>query len=739
MPWTIGGIPFDDDSLNVTACSVSKAAGGMDSASLTLAIPGDAAAPFAVDEDVDIATPGGVTFFRGIVADCRPNLTGESEGWILELDGRTASLKAITLQQPIACVPEEPEGEPVIKYGSLCNLGWSADGVRQNTAEIITDILTYAEGQNSNLTAGSILSGVEVTAPQMEVTDVTCEEAIRGVMRWHPDAVLWYDHASGQLNITRPGGMSSVSVQATGDTGVCTALSPGQRVVRKVRGVEINWQITSTLNGTEHVDIVKDSAGATTGRNIVRLTVPLQGAQGSTQSAEVEVAEIPEEPEEVTEDWLIAHFSQLRETGIDLDVVTGHAKVRSIAQTVLEEEEVGPGTTLESYPNELIKGSIHPWMASISACRVVLKVEIIFTGSREDNPRLYDMMEGSERRIFLQAEIMGTDAITKTYQASTGSAGESPITGMAADYYAALNTDWPEGSTTISAEEIDPAICPGKKLNVTGDVTVTGGLIQSCQYDVMEGITTVEYGPAGLLSPNDLVELLRTGSRSRPLVNGGGGFRTDSSAGAGGGSIKGATGGRITGGLVTPATPRALRPFHVTQVSCGETDGVVAVNAGRVAWAAHATTEDGNEWPVVESLRVEQDIAMEPGIAVSGSKKIWLRVPYSIRGSTTIRIADEASREPGATLTIDGADYGLTGVLATQFYYPEPTAAAYEARNTGAEDDPDPIDPAYAWLLVAQVVIDDGVMSITEYLYGTQWLGAVYNPDSRIRTLLVEL
>lgn len=737
MPdWTIGGQTFA--ALRVTKCSVSKNAGAKDTAILKLALEGDAAAPFALEADVDIVHPNGTTFFRGIVQVCEPCLSGRDEHWRLVLDGRPESLMQIGLKQPIACVPSTSGGPPVIKYDSQCLLGYADDGERQNTAEIISSMLAYAAGQNSNLTAGSVLSGTTITAPQMEVSDCLCGEAIRSVLRWHPDAIYWYDHSANTLNVHRPAALGTVTLAGTGagDGYQCTQLDVAPRLNRRPRGVEIYWRRTSTLDGAEHTDITVDSAGATTGRRVLTYTVPLQGAQITTQTQTVEVAEIPEDPEEVTEEWLMTHIPELKETGISLDVVIGYCKVRSIEQEVYEDEEVGPGTTLAAYPNELIKGTIQPWMAGISACRITVLVEVIFTGGRDDNPLLYDLMKGGELRAVWPVQMMGTDAITREYTTAAGSAGEEPVMGLAADIYDALDTDWPEGTATFVSEEVMTALHPGKRLTLTGAVPVTAALVQGCTYDVMTGTTTVAFGPAGVLSANDMIELMRAGRRSRPLTNTGGGFRTDSAASSG--RITGATGGRIMGSTTRVPTARVLLPFEVTQASCGETDGTVTIEPGRLAWWAYATVEDGNTWPTPESYNVEQDVA-GGGVSVTGNRNIWLKVPYSVRSSTTIKFADDATRNPGATLDIDGSMYGLTGVEATQFYYPEASAISYEARGTGEGDDPDFVDPAYGWVLLARVTIDDGVMSIKQYRTGTILMASVFNPDSRLRVVLSDL
>ena len=322
--------------------------------------------------------------------------------------------------------------------------------------------------------------------------------------------------------------------------------------------------------------------------------------------------------------------------------------------------------------------------------------------------------------------MVGTDAITKTYRASATVAGESPVTGLAADYYAALNTDWPEGSVAFVGEEVDIDLHPGKRLTLTGDVPVTTALIQAVEYDIMEGRTRVTFGPAGLLQPGDLVELLRAGNRSRPLVNVAGGFRTSSTTG-GATVIKGATGGRQTGATkVRPA--KSLVPWEVTQ----EGDDSVRINDGVVHSPSglNDSTTSGLAAFIdpVRSWHVLGNVVT----GVADGDSIWWKVPlsklyaYEATGTATPFVYDAGSGSAFVvSVTVPVHAYMFSIVEGAEA---EPGTFVASASRPAAEDvefDPEESDAnAWGWIEIARIAIDgDGVMTITPVQ-----IGAVYVP-----------
>lgn len=74
-------------------------------------------------------------------------------------------------------------------------LGQSTLGQRLNTKQQLEHIFAFAQRSGAPLRVGSI--NVEAEFPMDEVRDVTCAQAIRRVLRWHPDAVCWFDYTKG--------------------------------------------------------------------------------------------------------------------------------------------------------------------------------------------------------------------------------------------------------------------------------------------------------------------------------------------------------------------------------------------------------------------------------------------------------------------------------------------------------------------------------------------------------------
>jgi len=531
MPWEISTHGEFAD-IGVIGCTATFQNGGNDSCMLTIARDVDASGEWEEGDAVTITSPSG-TFFQGIVSGLELAADGGSEHHILTLSSRWKLLEEIVYLQPFA------SGElNATKYKSRVILGIDNTGARQTSAGIIASVLAYANTQGASIPLGGILSGVTLTPPQFEMVDATCAEVIRQVMRWHPDCVVYFDHAGG-------GGLHIVKAA---DLPTVSRSSAGQPAARKTprsalsRGVVIHYERSSVVNGQSYTEIVDDSAGVTTGPRVNHFTIPLRGPTIVTQEQAVETMDIPASTSDPNlGDWLKLKFPEIAEANPG----PGEIEVLSIKQTVKADEAIGPGSVLASYPRELIKGAIQPWMTGVSAAPVTVTVRLKFTGAADDNPDLYALFTGAHKVADFQVELMGTDALDQTYRTASGGGGETVPTGLAAAVYAAMSAEFAEGGYTHVGAEPDLALMPGRRLALTGPVAVTASPIQSSSVDVFSGRVSVAYGPQnGNLSPMDWLELQRAGERTRPLVNYPLTIRSDSTAAASG-AVTGATGGRV--------------------------------------------------------------------------------------------------------------------------------------------------------------------------------------------------
>lgn len=532
MAWSISpGGTFA--GLSVTGCSRNLQAGGRSTCEITFAKSLATAHAFEEDDVVTVTGPSGV-FFTGVVERPGRSAGGGAQNHTLTLTTKWKWLEEIAYTQPYA----SGSGSATIRKSTVV-LGLADNGTRQTTAQIISGIISFANGQGAGITPGSILPGVTLKPPLMQACDLTCAEAIRTVLRWHPDAVLTFE-PDGTLNILRPASMPAISrtVGGAARTSQCE-LAPRQSLA--LRGVVVHYEITTTVDGTEYVSIVNDSAGSTTGRRVAHFTVPLRGPNIVTQQQVIQTKDIPDEIGELG-DWLSEKFDEIRDGAPG----PGDLLVHSFTQVVKEDEKVGPGAALDEYPRELIVGTIQPWMSGVSAAPTGITIDIEFTGDAALKPELAKLFPGTAKREKFFVTVMGTDALDQTYRTSGGSGGEAVPEGLADDYLEAFQTVPDAGVYTSLAADPDVELVAGMLLSLSGSATVADSPVQSVSVDVFSGATTVTFGPMNqALAPADWLELLRAGQRQQPLVNPSGSIRTDASAGAGGGTVHGASGGRL--------------------------------------------------------------------------------------------------------------------------------------------------------------------------------------------------
>jgi hypothetical protein len=625
----------------ISSASVNFQAGGIDQLNLTYAINATAAAPCIVNDNIVIAYSGTV-YFRGYVTKIEPYADGEREGYTIVADAKSGNLRRIAYQQQYAVGPATPTQSYAFK--TRCVVGISNDDETQTTAESVTDVLTYANSA-TGVSAGSILPSGGIYYPKFEVVDSSCWEVIQSVLRWHPDAIVYFDHAASTLNVQKPTDLATIVTKASSGSGSGAKsyrAKPLQR--RAVRGVVLTFETTTTVDGTPYTTLTTQTGGPnTSGLDIVRRTIALYGPNITTQTQQCVTETIPTSTGAVTGDWLKDHFPELR----DLNFVAGQVAVVSVSQEVDTTKKVGLGTVptsggLPRYPRELLAGAIPPWQSGISACPTKVTIVLRWTGTTW-NENLAGLFSGASKELTLTVDLTGTDAETTTYQTSASSGGESAPVGLAQSYYDALSTEAPAGSISWVADEVDRSIVPGKRLTLTGAFPLTGAIIQSVTADIFSGRTTVNYGPINRgLTPEDFIGLLRGGERAVKPSFTSGSVRTEATQTNP--NVKGSVAGSKRNSVRSTPAP-AKEYFQVLAKTATE----VEVLGGKVYGP------EVNASGVLEKIGRTFDVAGET-FSVSDGDKIWLRIDYINRDTTSA-----GSLTGGSTVTVTGGTGGKGG------------------------------------------------------------------------------
>ena len=453
---------------------------------------------FSVGDTIEVFRPDGVRYWYGRVMALRRIGTAAGESIRYEAADPWVWLDRITYQQSWneAEDPNDPESTLQARLRSRILLGLDPAGAKANTGAIITDVLQYAIDSGAPIQIGTIDPAQDV--PIDEQRDLTCAEALRRVLRWHPDVSTWWDFSGTgfpTLHVRRRANgplttVSAAAAQAVGATGELLSsieLTPRHDLV--VPEVVIKYEIANqTDSKTWYTTSVDASPAEANGRAFGALvaTVELGGQQASYQSQFLEAASI--------------NLSAAAWWESKLPYLAG------VSGLTISDEAISPTVF-----REVVDGSVPAWLAGTSEpAKATAVLEYSYTDA--------DTGAEIETREKVAVNLTGTSLTTGTYFQLVSFTPAEPIpTGLAEALRAALSELHFQGTVLLGAAELSGALHPGRRLNVSGsraEYANMEALIQAVDEDVESGATTVTLGPPEHLGPQDLVELLRV-SRTR--------------------------------------------------------------------------------------------------------------------------------------------------------------------------------------------------------------------------------
>jgi hypothetical protein len=381
----------------------------------------------------------------------------------------------------------------------LCQTLTGTDGyTKAHIGEQITEAIQWAIDQGAPIQIGTIVP--DMVIPYQEVTDRTCAEIIKLMLRWNPDAVTSFDYTTTPptLHIKRRAQASTVSLSATtGAPGHQIRITPLTKL--QVPAVVLKFEQEHNIDGsTFSTTIVDKYPEAATGLEFsaIIMTLELGGINRTFQRQTFDTENISPE----TRSWWEKKFPWIKDaTEFEIEEDSGTVQ--------LAEPEDPENPEEGAYPYEIVEGAIPPWLADDAAeCIVTAKATYIIT-----NP-----VTGAEAEYegdLLTATLTGTDRAGGEYSRLIASTPAEPIPeNMAQNFYAALSILQYEGTFTLLEEEITGAATLGQLLNLTDgrtDWATMNAQIQQVTEDVDHGLTTIHFGPADHLSPQDIIELLR--------------------------------------------------------------------------------------------------------------------------------------------------------------------------------------------------------------------------------------
>lgn len=237
---------------------------------------------FAYDDLVSLLRDD-VRYFLGRVARCRTVFRSGQAFHEYLVEGPWADLERIVYQQS-----RKIRSEDFLTLGdedtTRVTLGQNEFGHQISTGSQILSILSYALSQGARLALGSVPE--LIMAPLEEARDLTCAEAIRRQIANTPDAVAYFDYslAAPQLNIARRADLAAVMLDLD-DANLVEEFSPAERKDLVPRGIVFVYTSTEENpdDGKTYTRITRDSAGETTGLNVIVATIDLMGAGTTNQ------------------------------------------------------------------------------------------------------------------------------------------------------------------------------------------------------------------------------------------------------------------------------------------------------------------------------------------------------------------------------------------------------------------------------------------------------------------------
>jgi hypothetical protein len=352
--------------------------------------------------------------------------------------------------------------------------------------------------------------------------------------------------------------------------------------------VLISYEQTENVNGVSWMTPTTDQypaslpGDALSFFNGLRFTVDLQGVQATTSTATLVCDAI-----DVTNpDWWIARHPQY-EAHDPNSAAEDEIPIASfvIDFSTIKREPTNANEADKGYAQELTSGELTDWMTFKSqritvSCRATIMLR---NGQvMANHPITY--------------QLVSTNAASGTFQNTKVQTQAEPVpVGLAQKLYNAVSRLQFEGELTFQEEDVSGRLGVGNLFNLTGGAlaewATMNALVQRITENLDAGTTTVEFGPPGILSAGELVDLLRVNRNRVVRYN----------VGLAIGGVPNLTGGNVSLGRNTPEkNSSSTTGYDQAHVVSGTIDGsgaVVATSPGVTQWLPSGPANPATPYP----------------------------------------------------------------------------------------------------------------------------------------------
>jgi len=402
---------------------------------------------------------GGTIEFAGKRVGETINLRPDYEGIAYEFHGPWYDLEQTTYQQPFGSWQTGSLTFPFQSELLLFSRLNTTTGAQTfiNNGEQLNDILQFlldeyaAQSMDAPYQIGVIDPALSL--PVLPCKPMTCAAAIEKCLELSPDCTVNFDYT------TDPPTVNISSVLVGGSVSLAIADGTNHKTLRIVprpelrpRAVIVLFKITTTIDGTNYISFAKQKAGPNGddsdldpdgGLRVVVDWIDLLGPSSTSirQSIIATAVDANAGTFLARLAWWSAHDKQLADGRVRFQDSAGSAT--TIPDPTVVDAETGDAVSLIEYPNELIDGTIHPWMG-FNVKRVKISVVLTYVvydvpGSSETDTTTGKLLQRYTQKEH-HVEITVTNATTDTYSTvASAISGEDIPDGLAAGIWESLD------------------------------------------------------------------------------------------------------------------------------------------------------------------------------------------------------------------------------------------------------------------------------------------------------------
>lgn len=515
----------------------------------------DSDAVFDLDDTITLKLDG-VIQFTGFISQTPAHAEGSDEGRSYEAQDALGDMNrrvyGQTWQRLDAGVITDGVNARAVLFDD--------DGDTQSVALTIQAVIAAAVAAGVSIQFGTA-ANLTVSPRKVDVKSLTMLEVLRACCVFSPDVVPQMDYTTTPPTISfiRRADATAHSLPVI-DAADGFEIRPLQE--QQIEGVYLVYESRGTLDGESYLKLNYDVYPAETLQTDPRVlfaTMKLQGASNNNNPQQKTTQDITTRAIDTEDlDWWELHFPAL----------AGRNEAATLTEVTIM-DDTGSTTTANK---ELLKGVIYPWMGGTTE-------EITITG-------LFNGVINGQVVLnqLLSVKLVSTTLSTGTFTNRTGAAAnedtpdEAVPYGLAQFLYDSLNPVQWQGRRKLTEAEITTTVKPGDVLNFTGtDQTAWStarAQVQTVEIDIDRAQTTLIFGRAEVLGPQDFIELIHLW---RTLMDGN--SSGQKATGAQDGTTLAQDGPTWTPRTSATAGPLAeVYPFKITRV--GTTGNLFRVEAG---------------------------------------------------------------------------------------------------------------------------------------------------------------